>query len=188
MDKTPIHLSTSYHHPWTRIPYLNSSAWGRDSPRPEGSVLPFSNRENTEPTSSFKGAVVSFASIGFSCSRSLFKVQQLAVNLQTCHPRKTNLPPSSPMRTSKQGHSETSSPFWHCPPTSRSSNYSLYTRHQHYNSSNHCVITPQRHFKEQQLTFQGENKNSWIMHQEGLIQPWKAAGAQFMLSGVKQTK
>lgn len=103
-------------------------------------------------------------------------------------PPPTNLPPSSPMKTSKQGHSETSSPFWHCPPTSRSSNYSLYTRHQHYNSSNHCVITPQRHFKERQLTFQGENKNSWIMHQEGLIQPWKAAGAQFMLSGVKQTK
>lgn len=38
-----------------------------------------------------------------------------------------------------------------------------HTRHQHYYSSNHSIIIPQNTSKRQ-LTFQGENKNSWIMH------------------------
>ena len=59
-----------------------------------------------------------------------------------------------------------------------------HTRHQHYYSSNHSIIIPQSTSKRQ-LTFQGKNKNSWIMHKEGLIQPSKAAGAQLMLSGAR---
>lgn len=38
-----------------------------------------------------------------------------------------------------------------------------HTRHQHYYSSNHSIIIPQNTSKRQ-LTFQGKNKNSWIMH------------------------
>lgn len=49
--------------------------------------------------------------------------------------------------TSKHGHTETSSPFWHCPPTSRSSNYSS------YKTSTLLLVKPQynnttKHFKE----------------------------------------
>lgn len=59
-----------------------------------------------------------------------------------------------------------------------------HTRHQHYYSSSHSIIIPQSTSKRQ-LTFQGKNKNSWIMHKEGLIQPSKAAEAQLMLSGAR---
>lgn len=38
-----------------------------------------------------------------------------------------------------------------------------HTTHQHYYSSNHSIIIPQNTSKSQ-LTFQGKNKNSWIMH------------------------
>lgn len=42
----------------------------------------------------------------------------------TLHPQPPTHNPLLTHETSKHGHTETSSPFWHCPPTSRSSNYS----------------------------------------------------------------
>lgn len=64
-------------------------------------------------------------------------------------PRSAPPPPPHPPthETSKHGHTETSSPFWHCPPTSRSSNYSS------YKTSTLLLVKPQynnttKHFKE----------------------------------------
>lgn len=56
-----------------------------------------------------------------------------------------------------------------------------HTRHQHYYTSNHSVIIP-RSTSKTQLAFQGKNKKSWIMYEEGLIRPFGTSGAQFMLS------
>ena len=62
-------------------------------------------------------------------------------------PPTTTTTTSSSHETSKRGHTETSSPFWHCPPTSRSSNYSS------YKTSTLLLVKPQynnttKHFKE----------------------------------------
>lgn len=86
--------------------------------------------------------------------------------------------------TSKPGHTENFKPILALALLPSDPVITAHTRHQHYYSSNHSIIIPQSTSKRQ-LTFQGKNKNSWIMHYEGLNQPSEAAEAQFLLSGAR---
>lgn len=86
--------------------------------------------------------------------------------------------------TSKTGHTENFKPILALALLPSDPVITAHTRHQHYYSSNHSIIIPQCTSKRQ-LTFQGKNKNSWIMHYEGLNEPSKAAEAQFLLSGAR---
>lgn len=85
----------------------------------------------------------------FSHSRVFSPVEKLPrfTPAPPCPPPPTTTTITTTHTTSKRGHTETSSPFWQCPPTSRSSNYSS------YKTSTLLLVKPQynnttKHFKE----------------------------------------